>query len=812
MAFHRFHSLRARLILAFLVTVLLPLIGTGLYGNWTTSRTLEAQALDNARADLRLRARQIETYLGGVREDLLFLSQLDSLAALLASPEQSQRATASPPQSLISNLQSDFSVFAATHPDVFQTRYLDATGMEVIRVDSTSSGLVIIPAHHLQNKADRYYFSATMQLAAGQVYISPADLNRDFGVIQVPHVPTIRYATPVFHPNGSRAGIVILNLYAEPFLRFARADAESDALLALADHSGLYLAHPDAAREWGGPNDLDTGAGAAVDYPLRWPVIAGGVSGVYAPPPGNWWAAFAEEVLPVGLFNSADSDSRRVLVYETVWANTGSGPHWHLLRDEPRVHFFAAVSLFRLTAITILTAAALIALVMAVGLARSLTAPILALTEDVRRFGQDRLGRRPTQNTQAPPGARDEIGELTAAFAEMSAAINHHLEQLSLLNRAGHHITARLERPAVLKASAYAAARLLAAEYIVIRVDPGNDAAVTYAEGDKRWAAHRSDPALSALMTAAIADGEWRTAALPGGALIPSGYLCAAPLCVSGRLGLVELYGPNPALADPVSGNLLATLAMQISIALENAELYEQLAERRAELQTLVEQLINAQEEERRLVAYDIHDGLIQLLVGARLQLNNAIADHERERGRAETALRKGFDELAAAIAEARRVIEGLRPAALDDLGLVTTLRQFAEDNQADCDWELDFTASPPDLRLPPPVETTAFRIAQEAITNARKYAETKRLQVALILDDDAFKIEVRDWGRGFDFSVISEGRPFGGTQGMAQGRGVGLIGMRERARLLGGECIIESAPGVGTTVHATLPLPTTDH
>jgi signal transduction histidine kinase len=398
---------------------------------------------------------------------------------------------------------------------------------------------------------------------------------------------------------------------------------------------------------------------------------------------------------------------------------------------------------------------------------------------------------------QAAPGARDEIDELTTAFAEMSAAINHHLEQLSLLNRAGHHITARLERPAVLKASAYAAARLLSAEYTVIRFDAGDEATITQAEGDARWATHRSDPALSALMNATIANGEWRTAALPGDAHKPSGYLCAAPLCVSGRPGLIELYGDNPRLADPASGNLLAALSVQISIALENAELYQRLAERSTELQSLVEQLITAQEEERRVVAYDIHDGLIQMLVGARLQLGNALAEHDPER--AGTATKKGLDELAAAIAEARRVIEGLRPATLDDLGLVTTLRQFAEESHATPDGQLEFIASPTDLRLPPPVEITAFRIAQEAITNARKYSGTSRLRVGLTAADGALTVEVRDWGRGFDLEAVAEGR------------GVGLTGMRERARLLGGECVIESTPGSGTTVKATLPHDTTE-
>jgi len=190
------------------------------------------------------------------------------------------------------------------------------------------------------------------------------------------------------------------------------------------------------------------------------------------------------------------------------------------------------------------------------------------------------------------------------------------------------------------------------------------------------------------------------------------------------------------------------------------------------------------------------------------LQLGNALADRTRDPEQAGTALKKGLDELAAAIAEARRVIEGLRPATLDDLGIVMTLRQFAEESHTACGCQLEFTASPPDLRLSPPVEITAFRIAQEAITNARKYSGTQRMRVALTLEDGALTVEVRDWGCGFDPHAVVEGRSFGD----AQGRGVGLTGMRERARLLGGECIIESAPGAGTTVRATLPLLTTVH
>ncbi|MBI3977887.1 MAG: HAMP domain-containing protein [Chloroflexi bacterium] len=799
----RLQSLRAKLILAFLVTVLLPLVGTSLYGNWTTSRTLQAQALDAARVDLRLRAEQIEGYLRGVRQDILFLSRTGSLAALLAASR--------PTPALIASVESDFAAFAATHPGVFQVRYLGATGMEVVRVDSTAGGIEVVPADRLQNKAERYYFAATMELPLGAVFISPLDLNRERGVIEGPPTPTIRYATPVFRPDGSRAGLVILNLYAEPFLRFARAGEVPEAFLALVDAAGYYLVHPDPAREFGGPSDLHTGASAAIDYSVTWAEmerhLSGGntprSSGVYSPSPGTWLAAVHDELLPLGLVPGWDSADLRVLVYQSVQADGGAGPRWLLLNDAPRVNLFAAIGTFRLTAIGILVAATLGAQIIAIALARSLTAPILGLTEEVRRLSRGSpsaalgAGQAPAPKGSKPTASQrsDEIGELASAFKEMSTALNRHLEQLSLLNRVGHQIAARLERPAVLAAAAASVQQLLPVDYCVLAFNTERGGPITHTVGDARWAHHRDDPSLQALLEAARADGEWRTTGLPGDSGKPAGYLCCAPLCVSRRPGLVELYGSSPALGDPTAGNLLSTLAGQISIALENAELYEQLAERHAELQALVEKLITVQEEERRVVAYDIHDGLIQMLVGARLQLSNALTDREREPELAESQLRKGLDELGAAIVEARRVIEGLRPAALDDLGLVPTIRHVAEEALSSCAGELEFLASPPDLRAPTHVETTAFRIAQEAITNARKYSGTPCLRVAVALTGSALTVEVRDWGRGFDPTAIVEGR------------GLGLMGMRDRARLLGGDCLIESTLGAGTTVRAILPI-----
>lgn len=249
---YRQQKLRTRLIFTFIFTILIPLVGTSLYGNWVTSQVLQSRALETAQADLRLRRMQMEEALRGVEADLLFLSQIDSLAALI-----NDRSTES-----LFRTQIDFTSFIATHPDIFQARYLDETGQEIVRLDANFDGIRIVPAYQLQNKADRYYFLETITLPPGAVFVSPIDLNQEFGRLQEPHTPTVRYATPVFTISGQTAGIVVLNLYATPLLQYAQGKT-----LALLDEDGYFLAHSNPAYVWGGPTDLNTGINAQTIYP-----------------------------------------------------------------------------------------------------------------------------------------------------------------------------------------------------------------------------------------------------------------------------------------------------------------------------------------------------------------------------------------------------------------------------------------------------------------------------------------------------------------------------------------------------------------
>jgi PAS domain S-box-containing protein len=228
-----------------------------------------------------------------------------------------------------------------------------------------------------------------------------------------------------------------------------------------------------------------------------------------------------------------------------------------------------------------------------------------------------------------------------------------------------------------------------------------------------------------------------------------------------------------------------------------------QLAERERRLEDLVGKLIAAQEEERRRVAYEVHDGPTQIVIATH-HLLQAFADAHPPGATVEAgALDRPLELARTAVKEARRIIEGLRPTALDDFGLAAALRLLIEDLRAE-GWEAGYEDTLGDERLPTELETALYRVAREALNNVRKHAGTRKTRLALARADNAVRLTVRDWGAGFD--VVADGTSAVGRHGER----VGLSGMRERISLLGGAFRVESKPGSGTRLTAELPLPAT--
>jgi PAS domain S-box-containing protein len=203
--------------------------------------------------------------------------------------------------------------------------------------------------------------------------------------------------------------------------------------------------------------------------------------------------------------------------------------------------------------------------------------------------------------------------------------------------------------------------------------------------------------------------------------------------------------------------------------------------------------LVALQDADRRLMAFEIHDGLVQDLYGAQLFLESV--QHAIPAGSEDDkAFRSGVQLLRGAIEEARRIINGLRPPVLDDHGLVAALEHLAHDLGQTWGVQVDLHCDVEFERLSATVENTVYRVVQECLNNVRKHAGVEQAKVRVVQEGEWLSIEISDEGKGFDRRKVSEKR-------------YGLVGIRDRARILGGECEVESRPGAGTRVLVRLPL-----
>lgn len=240
---------------------------------------------------------------------------------------------------------------------------------------------------------------------------------------------------------------------------------------------------------------------------------------------------------------------------------------------------------------------------------------------------------------------------------------------------------------------------------------------------------------------------------------------------------------------------LLLVIGRLIAGALHQARLHRQLVARERAHENFVEQVIEAQELERRRLAGDIHDGISQRLITLSYRLDAAQRSVGDDPAAVAEQLEKARELVDLTLQEARAAIGGLRPPVLDDLGLAGGLASLARSiPQFNIDVDLTET------RLPDHIELALYRIAQECLQNVVKHAKASRARLTFSVDDGTARLEIVDDGVGFD--------TFEHPLGSDEMGGYGLLSMAERAEIVGGRLNIRSRPGAGTAVTATIPLP----
>lgn len=247
------------------------------------------------------------------------------------------------------------------------------------------------------------------------------------------------------------------------------------------------------------------------------------------------------------------------------------------------------------------------------------------------------------------------------------------------------------------------------------------------------------------------------------------------------HLGVMNVASPGWRSLSPEDLELLYTIGDLLSVAVERARLFDRSGR------------LGAVEERNRL-AREIHDTLAQGLTATALQLESADALLDPESEKVRKPLRRALSLTQSNLEEARRSVLDLRAAPLEGRPLSGALKILVERWSAQNSTEAYFGTVNPGRPLPPRVEADLYRVCQEALTNVANHADAARVNVRLVATPVEVKLSIEDDGNGFDPSEPSGGRH-------------GLVGMRERMEILGGSLDVQSKPGVGTTIVASIPL-----
>jgi len=276
--------------------------------------------------------------------------------------------------------------------------------------------------------------------------------------------------------------------------------------------------------------------------------------------------------------------------------------------------------------------------------------------------------------------------------------------------------------------------------------------------------------------------------------------MVAVPLPSKGKLmAIITVYSKENRKLSKEAMGLLTILARQAGIAIENANLYESTHQKQQLVEQLLGKLIQAQEEERKRMAAELHDTIAQSLVGILTKVQTCQSLIKKDPSQVYEKLEELKNVVGDNVKEVRQIIFNLRPSSLDDLGLVPSLENYIKRFENEHNIHVEFRINNRERRLPTMVETAVFRIIQEALTNIKKHSNADRALVRLTFEPKELSLRIADNGEGFQWEEV--------TERFMKGYSHGIQGMKERVSVLGGVFKITTEKGKGCVVNARIPI-----
>ncbi|MBI4186861.1 MAG: GAF domain-containing protein [Chloroflexi bacterium] len=442
--------------------------------------------------------------------------------------------------------------------------------------------------------------------------------------------------------------------------------------------------------------------------------------------------------------------------------------------------------------------------------------PVRALTSAAKRVAAGDF------KAAIPVRRRDEIGELSAAFHTMTQELARSRDELLLRN----------EELSVLSSIAATVSQSLDLEEVLgnamskaLEITKSTTGCVLLRSGDSNNLEMRSYSGPSSVFRCALSVSpapdcacyhvlhhkhtlminDISQCARLGDDVVNQegvGRFVSIPLRSKNRtLGVMNIACSDELNFTEHDFKILDSIGYHVGLAIENSILYEEAKQREELRGQLLTSVINAQEEERKRIARELHDDYGQTMTGLMMSIESLEDTVMAENPSLKERLENAKSLVTRALKDIRRLTLGLRPSTLDYLGLVATVRSYAQTHlQEALGIKVDFATRGLNKRLAPAVETALFRIMQEAIHNITKYAEARQVRIRLEARDDKITAIVEDDGKGFDVDAVFKSRRAGRQS-------LGLLGIQERAALLGGTFNINSQVGRGTRLTVEIPV-----
>ena len=390
--------LQVRLTGAFIVVAFIPLLITGVYSEQVAANALRQQVLQTESNRVKSIAADIQKALQGTSDDATFLARSAPLMELLEAIADGEPAAIARARQ---ELADEFIALAQTRSSYFKIRYIDSTGQEIVEIAAEGSTFRVSQGDELQNEGQDDYFINGMTLPEGQVYATRLRLETQGGVIITPHVPGIRYAAPVFY-EGQRRGVLVTNVDARGFLDpLQKEPAEEQEQILLVDADGFYLSHPDAAKRWGGPTDLNTGERLVVDFRDLAAEILSGQAGT---------------TLAGG----------QMVAYTPALSQGQTDNPWTVIEVEPLEKALSPVASFRNVFLGLMALVLILAVGAGVYFARAITRPMVELSQVANRISQGDL------TPEIAVRGTVEVGQLARAFDQMTQDLRGLIQQMAM--------------------------------------------------------------------------------------------------------------------------------------------------------------------------------------------------------------------------------------------------------------------------------------------------------------------------------------------------------------------------------------------